>query len=55
MCNENWVEIVCLSSERRKFSRLIHLESSLLFKLALVLVRFDNVASFIVNANHSIV
>ena len=51
MCNENWVEIVCLSSERRKFSRLIHLESSPLFEIALVLVCLDHVACFIVNAN----
>jgi len=50
MCNENWIEIVCLSRERRKFSRLIHLESSLLFELALVPVRFDHVASFVVDA-----
>jgi hypothetical protein len=38
-----------LSSAVRKHVRLV-----LLSKLALVLVRFDHVASFIVNADHSI-
>jgi len=30
------------------------LKTSLLFELAIVLVRFDHVASIIVNANHSV-